>query len=106
MKKERTEYLRQYQKEYYWKNRDRIRAQYQQQSREIEQHREAAKNRTEIQFYKEWNKQLTERLKSNELEDWLRTSIKRIVEENNRQIDTLNEKRLLKEKDRRTGIPD
>lgn len=46
----------------------------------------------EVKFFQEWNKSLQDRLKSTDLEDWLRTAIQRTIDENNRQIERFNDK--------------
>ena len=81
-------------KAYYWKNRDTILAKARKQAEETRRRREERlqreKNTTELEFYQRWQKQLQERLKDNDLDDWLRTGLKLLSNEIKGIIHTLN----------------
>lgn len=89
-KRQRLEKQRIYQREYYQKNRDKILEKaHQQYDRKTPP--KTTKKGDEIQFYREWNKSLQERLKSDDLDSWLLTALQLTVEANNRQIEKINE---------------
>ena len=81
-------------KEYYWKNRDAILAKARKQAEETRRRREERiqreKNTTELEFYQRWQKQLQERLKSDDLDNWLVTALKLLSNEINSIIHTLD----------------
>lgn len=81
-------------KAYYWKNRDTILAKARKEADECKKRRaEQKKNKTtSLQFYTEWQKQLQERLKDDDLDDWLVTALKLLSEQINSIIDKLNGK--------------
>lgn len=70
-------------KAYYWRNRDTILAKARKQAEECKRRREEQKkkNTTNLQFYTEWQKQLQERLKDDDLDDWLVTALKLLSEQ-------------------------
>lgn len=81
-------------KAYYWRNRETILGKARQQAEETRRRREERlqreKNTTELEFYQRWQKQLSERLKDNDLDDWLRTGLKLLSDEIKGIIHTLN----------------
>ena len=81
-------------KAYYWRNRDTILAKARKEADECKRRREEQKkkNTTNLQFYMNWQKQLQERLKAGDLDDWLRTGIKLLSDEIKGIIDKLNGK--------------
>lgn len=91
---ERRAETRTYQREYYWKNRDVILGKARKQSEETKRRREERlqweKNATELEFYQRWQKQLQERLKDDDLDDWLVTALKLLSKQINNIIHTLN----------------
>ena len=80
-------------KAYYWKNRDTILAKARKQAEETRRRREERlqreKNTTELEFYQRWQKQLSERLEDDDLDDWLRTGLKLLSDEIKGIIQTL-----------------
>ena len=83
-------------KAYYWRNRETILGKARQQAEETRRRREERlqreKNTTELEFYQRWQKQLQERLKDDDLDDWLVTALKLLSEQINSIIDKLNGK--------------
>ena len=79
-------------KAYYWRNRDIILEKARKEADECKRRRAEQKEKktTSLQFYTEWQKQLSERLKDDDLDDWLRTAIKLLSEQINSIIHTLN----------------
>lgn len=79
---------------YYWKNRDIILEKARKEADECKRRRAEQKKKktTSLQFYTEWQKQLQERLKDDDLDDWLRTGIKLLSDEIKGIIDKLNGK--------------
>ena len=79
---------------YYWKNRDIILEKARKEADECKKRRAEQKKKktTSLQFYTEWEKQLQERLKTGDLDDWLRTALKLLSEQINSIIDKLNGK--------------
>lgn len=79
-------------KAYYWRNRDRILEKARKQADECKRRRAEQKKEktTNLQFYVNWQKQLQERLKDDDLDDWLRTAIKLLSDEIKGIIHTLN----------------
>ena len=79
---------------YYWKNRDIILEKARKEADECKKRRAEQKKKktTSLQFYTEWQKQLQERLKDDDLDDWLRTALKLLSEQINSIIDKLNGK--------------
>jgi hypothetical protein len=72
-------------KAYYWRNRETILGKARQQAEETRRRREERlqreKNTTELEFYQRWQKQLSERLKDDDLDDWLVTALKLLSEQ-------------------------
>ena len=72
-------------KAYYWRNRETILGKARKQAEETKRRREERlqreKNTTELEFYQRWQKQLSERLKDDDLDDWLRTGLKLLSDE-------------------------
>ncbi len=109
---ERKEEIRAYQREYYWKNKDRILGKARQQAEETRRRREERlqreKNATELEFYKRWNKQLQERLEYDDLDDWLVTALQLLSKQINGIINILNngnkERTKTDKEDRTPGI--
>ena len=91
---ERKEEIRTYQREYYWRNRETILGKARQQADECKRRREEQKKEktTNLQFYVKWQKQLQERLKDDDLDDWLVTALKLLSDQINSIIDKLNGK--------------
>lgn len=83
-------------KAYYWKNRDTILAKARKQAEETRRRREERlqreKNTTELEFYQRWQKQLQERLKDDDLDDWLVTALQLLSDEIKDIIKKLNGK--------------
>lgn len=81
-------------KAYYWKNRDTILAKARKEADECKRRREEQKKEktTNLQFYMNWQKQLSERLKDDDLDDWLRTGLKLLSDEIKGIINELNGK--------------
>ena len=81
-------------KAYYWRNRDTILAKARKEADECKRRREEQKKEktTNLQFYMNWQKQLQERLKDGDLDDWLVTALKLLSEQINSIIDKLNGK--------------
>lgn len=79
-------------KAYYWKNRDTILAKARKEADECKRRREEQKKEktTNLQFYMNWQKQLSERLKDDDLDDWLRTGLKLLSDEIKGIINELN----------------
>lgn len=79
-------------KAYYWKNRDIILEKARKEADECKRRREEQKkkNTTNLQFYTEWQKQLSERLEDDDLDDWLVTALKLLLKQINSIIQTLN----------------
>lgn len=81
-------------KAYYWRNRETILGKARKLAEETKRRREERlqreKNTTELEFYQRWQKQLSERLKDNDLDDWLVTALKLLSEQINSIIHTLN----------------
>ena len=104
------EYKRHKAKEYYLKNREKIKEQnrlrYWKDRREELQKKLEEENRPELEFLEEWNKSLQERLNSPDLRGWLRTAISLTLEENNRQIEKINDQisRQVNQDTGQTGI--
>lgn len=76
-----------YQREYYRKNAERIREQYYQQQEQIKGRKKCD---TILEMLIEWNLRLTERLSDPDLDKWLRWALQLTIDENNRQIETIN----------------
>lgn len=72
-------------KAYYWRNRDTILGKARKLAEETKRRREERlqreKNTTELEFYQRWQKQLSERLKDDDLDDWLVTALKLLSEQ-------------------------
>jgi hypothetical protein len=79
---------------YYWKNRDIILEKARKEADECKKRRAEQKKKktTSLQFYTEWQKQLLERLKAGDLDDWLVTALKLLSDQINSIIDKLNGK--------------
>lgn len=81
-------------KAYYWRNRETILGKARQQAEETRRRREERlqreKNTTELEFYQRWLKQLSDRLKDNDLDDWLVTALKLLSDQIKGIIHTLN----------------
>ena len=86
-KKKTSEDRLAYQREYYRKNAERIREKYYEQQEQI---RGRKKCNTLQEMLVEWNLRLTERLEQEDLEKWLRWALQLTIDENNRQIETIN----------------
>ena len=84
------EYKRLKAKEYYLKNREKIKEQnrlrYWKDRRDELEKKLIDENRPAVEFYQEWNRQLKERLTDPGLKVWLRTALQSLLDENNRQI--------------------
>ena len=76
-----------YQREYYRKNAERIREQYNQEQRQI---RSRKKHDSLLEMLQDWNIRLTERLSDPDLDSWLRWALELTRDENNRQIEQIN----------------
>ena len=76
-----------YQREYYKRNAERIREQYYQQQEQI---RGRKKCNSLLEMFVEWNIKLQERLEKEDLDNWLRWALQLTIDENNRQIETIN----------------
>lgn len=89
------EYKRLKAKEYYLKNREKIKEQnrlrYWKDRRDELEKKLIDENRPAVEFYQEWNKQLQERLTDPDLKGWLRTALQSLLDENNRQIQAIND---------------
>ena len=89
------EYKRQKAREYYLKNREKIkehnRLRYWKDRRDELEKKLMEENRPELEFLTEWNKSLQERLTDPHLKKWLRTAISLILEENKGKIQAINE---------------
>lgn len=100
------EYKRLKAKEYYLKNREKIKEQnrlrYWKDRRDELEKKLIDENRPAVEFYQEWNKQLQERLTAQDLKGWLRTALQSLLDENNRQIQAINDEinRKVNEEDR------
>lgn len=100
------EYKRLKAKEYYLKNREKIKEQnrqrYWKDRRDELEKKLIDENRPAVEFYQEWNKQLQERLTDPDLKGWLRTALQSLLDENNRQIQAINDEinRKVNEEDR------
>lgn len=72
-------------KAYYWRNRETILGKARKLAEETKRRREERlqreKNTTELEFYQRWQKQLSERLKDDDLDDWLVTALKLLSEQ-------------------------
>lgn len=81
-------------KAYYWRNRETILGKARKQAEETRRRREERlqreKNTTELEFYQRWQKQLQERLKDGDLDDWLVTALKLISDQIKGIIHTLD----------------
>lgn len=79
-------------KSYYWRNRDTILEKARKQADECKRRRAEQKKEktTNLQFYMKWQKQLQERLKDDDLDDWLVTALKLLSKQINSIIHTLN----------------
>lgn len=82
------QHLLDYQKLYYQANRQKILATLKK-ARDEAKARERQKHNTHLQFLQQWNKDLTERLKDTDLEDWLRWSLELTRDVNNKQINDI-----------------
>ena len=91
-RRQRLEKQRIYQKEYYQIHRQEILERYKQQYQRKTPPPKMTEKGKEVEFFQEWNKSLQDRLKSTDLEDWLRSAIQRTIDENNRQIEKINDK--------------
>ena len=91
---ERKENHKAYQREYYWKNRDIILEKARKEADECKRRREEWKKEkiTNLQFYMNWQKQLQERLKDDDLDDWLVTALQLLSDQIKGIIDKLNGK--------------
>lgn len=76
-----------YQREYYKRNAERIREQYNQEQRQI---RGRKKHDTLLEMLQDWSIRLTERLEQEDLESWLRWALQLTIDENNKQIEQIN----------------
>lgn len=80
-------------KAYYWRNRETILGKARKLAEETKRRREERlqreKNTTELEFYQRWQKQLSERLKDNDLDDWLVTALQLLSNEIKGIIHTL-----------------
>lgn len=89
------EYKRLKAKEYYLKNREKIKEQnrlrYWKDRRDELEKKLIDENRPAVEFYQDWNKQLQERLTDPDLKGWLRTALQSLLDENNRQIQAIND---------------
>lgn len=100
------EYKRLKAKEYYLKNREKIKEQnrlrYWKDRRDELEKKLIDENRPAVEFYQEWNRQLIERLTDPDLKGWLRTALQSLLDENNRQIQAINDEinRKVNEEDR------
>ena len=81
-------------KAYYWRNRETILAKARKQAAECKRRREEQKKEktTNLQFYMKWQKQLQERLKDDDLNDWLVYALQSLSDQINSIIHTLNGK--------------
>lgn len=79
-------------KAYYWRNRETILAKARKQADECKRRREEQKKEktTNLQFYMNWQKQLQERLKDDDLDDWLVTALKLLSDQIKGIIHTLD----------------
>ena len=81
-------------KAYYWRNRETILGKARKLAEETRRRREERlqreKNTTELEFYQRWQKQLQERLKDGDLDDWLVTALKLISDQIKGIIHTLD----------------
>ena len=97
-------------REYYRKHREEIsaknRLKYWEFRQEELERKLKAQNRTTLEFYEDWNKQLQERLESDELKEWLRTAIQLTIDANNSKIQDIYEEisRKVDTSDRQTGV--
>lgn len=87
------QHLLDYQRLYYQANRQKILANLKK-AREEAKARERQKHNSHLQFLIQWNKDLTERLKDTDLEDWLRWAIELTINVNNEQIDKIINERM------------
>jgi hypothetical protein len=81
-------------KAYYWRNRETILGKARKLAEETKRRREERlqreKNTTELEFYQRWQKQLSERLKDDDLDDWLVTALQLLSKQINGIINILN----------------
>lgn len=85
-KRTTTEEIRQYQRDYYWANKDQLRAKYWEEKRQILSRK---KYDNDLEMYEDWRKNLQNRLEDEHLEDWLATAIKAQVRQINKEIDKI-----------------
>ena len=83
-KEERLEYGR----AYYWANRERIQQKYREQADVANVSKKV--RRADLVMLREWSQKLTERLKSEDLNGWLRWAIELTREKINDKIDDIN----------------
>lgn len=84
--------LLEYQKEYYYRNREKILAHQAEMRRQQKEHTtQKPKPRTKEEFFQFWNDELKASLERNEFEeDWMPFAVKMQIEHNTRQIELLN----------------
>lgn len=103
-REQRNEIQREYQRQYYLNNREKVLERMRKLNEEARQRKNIPRNDTELEFYENWNKQLGDRL-NDDIEDWLKFMFKKQIEINKREIDKINEvKRKTDQEDRKTGI--
>ena len=75
-----------YQRDYYARNAEKLRAQYYQQ---VEEAKSRPKSNSTLEMLQNWNIKLQERIEQEDLESWLRWSLQLTVNENNKQIEQI-----------------
>lgn len=93
--KERIEELREYSRNYYWKNRQRILEKQRQQAEESKISKSL--NRSWLIMLDEWRENLTKRLENDNVQGWLRLALEMMISK-------IDERKQTLQKDRQPGL--
>lgn len=94
-----------YRRNYYLRNREKILRKYHEEAEKKRQKKkQEADTNSDEEMLREWSRRLSERLKEEDLDDWLRWSLELTRNEIMKKIDTLEDSEKVDKKGRKTRI--